>query len=368
MEVQSRTSDKSPRRPTVRASRDKQSRGDLRPLPLPLPLWGVILGILGVARPMLRTKNPVKSLNEKPQDFGRELVAPTEFEPVFQSRSRFRYLTRHVEEHLPLRNTTRLKHAACTTPMIHNHSAVKSGRGPLSAAGRAPHRRHRASISGHCRHSGHGLPQGVAHPHRTYQPRDTEHSVLHAVIRELWSPACGKPPAGATDTACPALSRRSSAGSSLAACSPTASRGCGAPTAPSSASCPSLQAARLLPELWGAPHGGACRLSRRGPAGLSVVGPWHRASVLEGVASAPTVGDAPTMTASRSKTATRAPTATTGWATLLPHSVSVKSSTPAGSSRPIGELTAERPPTVAGALATRDDHVWPTSGARDIGR
>jgi len=28
----------------------------------------------------------------------------------------------------------------------------------------------------------------VAHPHRTYQPRDTEHSVLHAVIREHLEP------------------------------------------------------------------------------------------------------------------------------------------------------------------------------------
>ena len=28
----------------------------------------------------------------------------------------------------------------------------------------------------------------MAHPHRTYQPRDTEHSVLHAVIREHLEP------------------------------------------------------------------------------------------------------------------------------------------------------------------------------------
>jgi len=28
----------------------------------------------------------------------------------------------------------------------------------------------------------------VAHSHRTYQPRDTEHSVLHAVIREHLEP------------------------------------------------------------------------------------------------------------------------------------------------------------------------------------
>jgi hypothetical protein len=28
----------------------------------------------------------------------------------------------------------------------------------------------------------------VAHPHRTYQPRDTEHAVLHAVIREHLEP------------------------------------------------------------------------------------------------------------------------------------------------------------------------------------
>jgi len=32
------------------------------------------------------------------------------------------------------------------------------------------------------------LPLGVAHSHRTYQPRDTEHSVLHAVIREYLEP------------------------------------------------------------------------------------------------------------------------------------------------------------------------------------
>src|SRR6202011_1910188 len=40
------------------------------------------------------------------------------FEPVFQSRPGFRHLIRHGGEHLPLKNPTRLKHAACTTPMI----------------------------------------------------------------------------------------------------------------------------------------------------------------------------------------------------------------------------------------------------------
>lgn len=40
------------------------------------------------------------------------------------------------------------------------------------------------SIAGHLRRSGPALRHGVAHPHRTYQPRDTKHSVLHAVIRE----------------------------------------------------------------------------------------------------------------------------------------------------------------------------------------
>ena len=46
----------------------------------------------------------------------------------------------------------------------------------------------RVSVSGHWRHSRSALPQGVAHPHRTYQPRDTEHSVLHTVIREHLEP------------------------------------------------------------------------------------------------------------------------------------------------------------------------------------
>ena len=31
-------------------------------------------------------------------------------------------------------------------------------------------------------------PGRVVHSHRTYQPRDTEHSVLHAVIREHLEP------------------------------------------------------------------------------------------------------------------------------------------------------------------------------------
>ena len=44
------------------------------------------------------------------------------------------------------------------------------------------------SISGHWRPSPRALPQGVAHSHSTYQPRDTEHSVLHAVIREHLEP------------------------------------------------------------------------------------------------------------------------------------------------------------------------------------
>src|SRR2546422_7826241 len=46
----------------------------------------------------------------------------------------------------------------------------------------------RVSISGHWRHSRHALRQGVAHPHPAYRPRDTEHSVLHAVIREHLEP------------------------------------------------------------------------------------------------------------------------------------------------------------------------------------
>ena len=33
----------------------------------------------------------------------------------------------------------------------------------------------------------------MAHPHRTYQPRDTEHSVLHAVIREHLEPFLREP-------------------------------------------------------------------------------------------------------------------------------------------------------------------------------
>src|SRR5262245_18244506 len=44
----------------------------------------------------------------------------------------------------------------------------------------------------------------------------------------IWSPSCGKPPTGATDTACPASSSRSSASSSHAGSRPMASRGFGA--------------------------------------------------------------------------------------------------------------------------------------------
>ena len=54
-------------------------------------------------------------------------------------------------------------------------------RGPLSP-------RRRVSISGHWRPSRQALRQGVAHPHPAYQPRDTEHSVLHAVIHEPLEP------------------------------------------------------------------------------------------------------------------------------------------------------------------------------------
>jgi type VI protein secretion system component VasK len=39
------------------------------------------------------------------------VVAPTGFEPVFQSRPRFRYVTQLVGQHSPLKSTTRLKHA-----------------------------------------------------------------------------------------------------------------------------------------------------------------------------------------------------------------------------------------------------------------
>ena len=39
----------------------------------------------------------------------------------------------------------------------------------------------------------------MASPHRTYQPRDAEHSVFHAVICGPWSPSSGNSRTAATD-------------------------------------------------------------------------------------------------------------------------------------------------------------------------
>jgi hypothetical protein len=55
----------------------------------------------------------------------------------------------------------------------------------LARAGLVPDR---VSISGHWRRSRHAVRKDVARVHPAYRPRDAEHSVLHAVIREHLEP------------------------------------------------------------------------------------------------------------------------------------------------------------------------------------
>jgi len=62
--------------------------------------------------------------------------------------------------------------SSCSTST--SRTACSISRGPCNP-------RSCVSISGHWRPSPRALPLGVAHSHSTYQPRDTEHSVLHAV-------------------------------------------------------------------------------------------------------------------------------------------------------------------------------------------
>ena len=72
----------------------------------------------------------------------------------------------------------------------------------------------------------------MAHRHRTYQPRDTQHAARHAVVREHLEPFLREAWQRGDGHGLPRFVEQEFATSSPAACSPTVSRAFGAPTAP----------------------------------------------------------------------------------------------------------------------------------------
>jgi hypothetical protein len=165
-----------------------------------------------------------------------------------------------AEEHLPLRPTRRTKtRSAASRPSSRRPVAVVIGDHQRSAlVASAP-----VSISGIGALPAGAIP-GVAHPsphvstprHRAFRAPRRHSGALGALPREVSDAANGS---GLPRFA----SSRSSANSSRAACSPTASRGCGAPTCTYRAPLPSPASGAASARAVGGGACGAGRLSRR---------------------------------------------------------------------------------------------------------
>src|SRR2546428_6944969 len=87
-------------------------------------------------------KHGAKNLNEI------ELVAPTGFEPVFESRSRFRQVSYVVTEQQHPATSTRLKHAAESSLKHPEHDHVKREPGGVSQEDPHPTNENYKTISG----------------------------------------------------------------------------------------------------------------------------------------------------------------------------------------------------------------------------